>query len=41
MKIGKFVSFDPELKKRGTIGLVFTSKLDDNFRLGRGGYIPN
>jgi putative restriction endonuclease len=28
MKIGNFGSFDPELKKRGIVGLINTSKLD-------------
>ncbi len=28
MKIGNFGSFDPELKKRGIVGLANTSKLD-------------
>lgn len=30
MKIGNFGSFDPELKKRGIVGLGNTSKLDEN-----------
>ncbi|MBI1811627.1 MAG: hypothetical protein HY035_06690 [Nitrospirae bacterium] len=30
MKIGNFGSFDPELKKRGIVGLENTSKLDEN-----------
>lgn len=29
MKIGNFGSFDPELKKRGIVGLANTSKLDE------------
>jgi putative restriction endonuclease len=29
MKIGNFGSFDPELKKRGIVGLINTSKLDE------------
>lgn len=29
MKIGNFGSFDPELKKRGIVGLVNSSKLDE------------
>jgi len=29
MKIGNFGSFDPELKKRGIVGLVNASKLDE------------
>jgi putative restriction endonuclease len=29
MKIGNFGSFDPELKKRGIVGLGNTSKLDE------------
>ena len=29
MKIGNFGSFDPELKKRGIVGLTNTSKLDE------------
>ncbi len=29
MKIGNFGSFDPELKRRGIVGLVNASKLDE------------
>lgn len=29
MKIGNFGSFDPELKKKGIVGLINTSKLDE------------
>lgn len=37
MKIGKLESFDPELKKGGIIGLVYTSKLDKQiWRYGDG-----